>query len=67
MNSQLQQLLETLIKFHPNEPQARQKISEKTHDIVRGESQRNKEDQQPETLNGNHQERPTTIPRTQGL
>ena len=64
MTSQLQQLLETFIKFNPDEQQKCLEIAKKIHDIVKQDSQRSKEDQQPETSNSNHQEKLTMIQRT---
>jgi len=65
MTSQLQQLLETFIKFKPDEQEKCLEIAKKIHDILKDEPQRSKEDQQPETSNSNYQEKLTTIQITQ--
>jgi len=63
MTSKIQQLLDTLMDYNPEEQQKCMEIVVKISDIVKEEFQENTKNQQPEASNSNEQETLTMIQR----
>jgi len=64
MTSKIQQFLDTLMDYKPEEQQKCLEIVNKITDIAKEESQVNTKNQQPETSNSKEQETPTMIQRS---